>query len=153
VHAALRRIFSNNPVDDDCFFAIGTLDKKCKTFNIKTYRSVNQPFLPLNLLAVCVGLAGMRMNATRPITSVNNPYIRSVTRLDNFGDVHMPQWGTAIAIQPFHRRLEGGANQTQKRQQGCQKSTWQSRRIQAEWRVRGVCKNKKGTKLSAVDNN
>lgn len=38
--------------------------------------SVNQPFLPRNLDAVCVGLGGIRKNAATPRTPVKTPSMR-----------------------------------------------------------------------------
>lgn len=37
------------------------------------YFGVNHPFLPLNQLAVSVGLAGIRRNESIPITKVKRP--------------------------------------------------------------------------------
>lgn len=74
VHAALARVFAQHPVDDYLLFSAGRVRKQSDaTESQATYLSLNQPFLPLNQLAVSHGPAGIRRNENAPITSVIRP--------------------------------------------------------------------------------
>ena len=73
MHTALARIFADHSVDDDGFLTDSFVSRKLIEALEEAYRAVNHPFLPLHLLAVWVGLAGIRINEATPTINVISP--------------------------------------------------------------------------------